>query len=228
MQQELEQIQQAALTELAGISDTALLEQARVKYLGKKSRLKEVSAGMRDLSPDQKKVVGKSLSNVSKAIEAAIEEARERLQAAVDAEALASIDITLPGFPQQPGALHPVTQILDLATKALRRMGFAMASGPEIETEFHCFDALNTPPEHPARNEQDTFYFDDGRLLRTHTSSVQIRTMESVTPPVRVIAPGSAFRRDEIDATHLPQFTQLEGLYVAEGCLLYTSDAADE
>ncbi len=220
MQQELENIQQAALTELAGISDTALLEQARVKYLGKKSRIKEVSAGMRDLSPDQKKIVGKSLSNVSKAIEAAIEEARERLQAEVDAAALASIDITLPGYPQQPGALHPVTQILDRATKALRRMGFAMASGPEIETEFHCFDALNTPPEHPARNEQDTFYFDDGRLLRTHTSSVQIRTMESVTPPVRVIAPGSAFRRDEIDATHLPQFTQLEGLYVAEGVSL--------
>jgi phenylalanyl-tRNA synthetase alpha chain len=95
-------------------------------------------------------------------------------------------------------------------------MGFAMASGPEIETEFHCFDALNTPPEHPARNEQDTFYFADGRLLRTHTSTVQIRTMESTAPPVRVVAPGSAFRRDDIDGTHLPQFTQLEGLYVAQ------------
>lgn len=216
MEQELEQIKESALAELAGISDTGSLEQARVKYLGKKSRLKEVSAGMRDLAPDQKKVVGKTLSLVSKAIEAAMEEANGRLQSAADAAALSSIDITLPGFPMQPGALHPVTQIQDLAVKALRQMGFALASGPEMETEFHCFDALNTPPEHPARNEQDTFYFDDGRLLRTHTSSVQIRTMESTPPPVRVIAPGSAFRRDDIDATHLPQFTQLEGLYVAE------------
>lgn len=216
MEQELETIKDSALAELSGIADAGALEQARVKYLGKKSRLKEVSAGMRELAPDQKKVVGKTLSLVTKAIESAIEEANERLQSAADAEALASIDITLPGFPQQPGALHPVTQIQDMAVKALRQMGFAMASGPEIETEFHCFDALNTPPEHPARNEQDTFYFDDGRLLRTHTSSVQIRTMESTPPPVRVIAPGSAFRRDDIDGTHLPQFTQLEGLYVAE------------
>ena len=216
MEQELEKIREDALAELAGISDTEALEQTRVKYLGKKSRLKEVSAGMRDLAPDQKKVVGKSLSLVSKAIEEAIQETKDRLQSAADAEAMSAIDVTLPGFPTQPGALHPVTQIQDLAIGALRRMGFAMASGPEIETEFHCFDALNTPPEHPARNEQDTFYFDDGRLLRTHTSSVQIRTMENVPPPVRVIAPGSAFRRDDIDGTHLPQFTQLEGLYVAE------------
>lgn len=216
MEQELEQIKLDALAELHDIGDPDLLEQARVKYLGKKSRLKEVSAGMRDLSPDQKKVVGQALSMVSKTIEAAIEETRSRLQTAADAAAMSSIDVTLPGYPLQPGALHPVTQVQDIAINALRRMGFAMASGPEIETEFHCFDALNTPPEHPARNEQDTFYFGDGRLLRTHTSSVQIRTMESVPPPVRVIAPGSAFRRDDIDGTHLPQFTQLEGLYVAK------------
>lgn len=220
MQSELEKIRQDALGEVAAVEDTDALEQLRVAYLGKKSRLKEVSAGMRDLAPDQKKVVGKTLSEVSRAIEGAIEEAKERLQSAADAEAMSSIDITLPGFPMQSGALHPVTQIQDRAIRALRQMGFALASGPEIETEFHCFDALNTPPEHPARNEQDTFYFSDGRLLRTHTSSVQIRTMESTPPPVRVIAPGSAFRRDDIDGTHLPQFTQLEGLYVAEGVSL--------
>ena len=141
MEQELEDIKDSALAELAGIGDRGALELARVKYLGKKSRLKEVSAGMRDLAPDQKKVVGKTLSLVSKAIEAAIDEANERLQSAADSAALSSIDITLPGFPLQPGALHPVTQIQDLAVKALRQMGFAMASGPEIETEFHCFDA---------------------------------------------------------------------------------------
>jgi phenylalanyl-tRNA synthetase alpha chain len=216
MEQELEQIKQTALAELRGIGDAAALEDARVKYLGKKSRLKEVSAGMRELTLNQKKVVGKALSTVSKTIESAIDDAKQRLQSEADAKSLSAIDATLPGFPMQPGALHPVTQIQDLAINAFRRMGFAMASGPEIETEFHCFDALNTPPEHPARNEQDTFYFEDGRLLRTHTSSVQIRTMESTPPPVRIIAPGSAFRRDDIDGTHLPQFTQLEGLYVAE------------
>lgn len=216
MEKELETIKQEALAAIAVVDAATPLEQARVRFLGKKSRLKEVSAGMRELSSDQKKVVGKKLAEVTRSIEAALEDAKTRLQTAADAAQLATVDITLPGFPHPPGALHPVTQVLDLAIRALRQMGFAMASGPEIETEFHCFDALNTPPEHPARNEQDTFYFGDGRLLRTHTSSVQIRTMESTAPPVRVIAPGSAFRRDDIDATHLPQFTQLEGLYVAE------------
>jgi len=96
-------------------------------------------------------------------------------------------------------------------------MGFALADGPDIETEWHCFDALNTPADHPARNEQDTFYLPDGRLLRTHTSTIQIRTMESSAPPIRIIAPGAAYRRDEVDATHLAQFNQMEGLYVAEG-----------
>jgi len=110
--------------------------------------------------------------------------------------------------------------VLDRAVQTFRRLGFALATGPEIESEFHCFDALNTPEDHPARNEKDTFYFDDGRLLRTHTSSVQIRTMETQPPPVRIIAPGSAFRRDEIDATHLSAFNQLEGLYVAENVSL--------
>jgi len=111
--------------------------------------------------------------------------------------------------------LHPLTQIRDLAIRTLRRLGFALAEGPEIETEWHCFDALNTPADHPARNEKDTFYLPDGRLLRTHTSSVQIRTMEAAKSlPVRIIAPGAAYRRDEIDATHLSVFNQLEGLYV--------------
>ena len=129
MQSELEKIRQDALGEVAAVEDTDALEQLRVAYLGKKSRLKEVSAGMRDLAPDQKKVVGKTLSEVSRAIEGAIEEAKERLQSAADAEAMSSIDITLPGFPMQSGALHPVTQIQDRAIRALRQMGFALASG---------------------------------------------------------------------------------------------------
>ena len=112
------------------------------------------------------------------------------------------------------GSLHPLTQLLDRAVQIFRRMGFALADGPDVDDEWHCFDALNTPADHPARNEQDTFYLPDGRLLRTHTSTVQIRTMETQPPPVRIIAPGAAYRRDEVDATHLAQFNQLEGLYV--------------
>ena len=130
-----------------------------------------------------------------------------------------------PPAPLPTGALHPLTLIRDEAIGILRRMGFALADGPEIEDEFHCFDALNTPADHPARNEKDTFYFDSGKLLRTHTSSVQIRTMESQPPPVRIIAPGSAYRRDEIDATHLSVFNQLEGLYVGRTSRSPTSRA---
>jgi phenylalanyl-tRNA synthetase alpha chain len=129
---------------------------------------------------------------------------------------VANIDLSLPGTPHERGALHPLTQMLDRSIAIFRRMGFALAEGPDIETEWHCFDALNTPAEHPARNAQDTFYLPDGRLLRTHTSTVQIRAMESALPPIRVIAPGAAYRRDEIDATHTSQFHQIEGLYVDE------------
>ena len=109
---------------------------------------------------------------------------------------------------------------MDRAISIFRRMGFALADGPDIETEWHCFDALNTPADHPARNEADTFYLPDGRLLRTHTSSIQIRTMQHCAPPVRIIAPGAAYRRDEVDATHLAQFNQMEGLYVDENVTL--------
>ena len=112
------------------------------------------------------------------------------------------------------GSIHRLRTCLTEAVGIFRRLGFALADGPDIETEWYCFDALNTPPDHPARNELDTFYLPDGRLLRTHTSTVQIRVMESQPPPVRVIAPGAAYRRDEVDATHLAQFTQMEGLVV--------------
>jgi phenylalanyl-tRNA synthetase alpha chain len=113
--------------------------------------------------------------------------------------------------------MHPLTLLQDRAVQILRRLGFALAEGPEIETEWHCFDALNTPANHPARNDSDTFYLPDGRLLRTHTSTVQIRTMVKFEPPIRVIGPGAAYRRDEIDSTHLSQFNQLEGLFVNRG-----------
>jgi len=221
MEAQLEQLLITAISDLEAISDEASLEAARVKYLGKKGDLSVLAAGMKDVPPDQKKAVGQKLNEVRTTITEKLESARSTLQDAADAQALVGIDPTLPGRTPFTGGLHPLTIILDEAVSALRRLGFAVAEGPEIETEFHCFDALNTPEDHPARNEKDTFYFDDGKLLRTHTSSVQIRTMEAAkTTPVRIVAPGSAFRRDEIDATHLSSFNQLEGLYVDENVTL--------
>jgi phenylalanyl-tRNA synthetase alpha chain len=149
-------------------------------------------------------------------VTAAITKASENLRSAKETRELANIDISLPGTASELGTLHPLTQMLDRGISIFRRMGFALAEGPDVETEWHCFDALNTAPDHPARNEQDTFYLPDGRLLRTHTSTVQIRTMENAPPPIRVIAPGAAYRRDEVDATHSAQFHQIEGLYVDE------------
>lgn len=217
---ELDQIQADALAAVEAATEESALEEARVGFLGKKGRLTAASAGMRDVPPEQKKDVGQKLNEVRTAITAALEEKGAALTAARDAAAFASIDPTLPGRALPKGGLHPLTHVLDQAVAVLRRMGFALAEGPEIETEWHCFDALNTPADHPARNESDTFYFENGKLLRTHTSTVQIRTMEKEVPPVRIIAPGSAFRRDEIDATHLSAFHQLEGLYVDRGVTL--------
>src|SRR6187549_1341768 len=216
MIEQLQSLSAAALTEIGSVHDDAALEEFRLRYLGKKGSVTALSAGMRDVPPDQKAAVGAKFNEVRTAISAAVDEKKAALVAAADAKVAEGVDVTLPGRPLPRGGIHPMTQVLDRAVRILRRMGFALATGPEVETEWHCFDALNTPADHPARNESDTFYFDSGLLLRTHTSSVQIRTMQTQAPPVRIIAPGSAFRRDEVDATHLAQFNQLEGLYVAE------------
>jgi phenylalanyl-tRNA synthetase alpha chain len=215
MKEQIPAIQSDALAQIANATDERSLEDVRVAVLGKKGSLTLAAAGMKDVPKEEKAEVGQLLNAARAAITAAFEQKQSSIQDAADRAALAGIDVTLPARPLACGALHPLTLIRDEAIGILRRMGFALADGPEIEDEFHCFDALNTPADHPARNEKDTFYFDSGKLLRTHTSSVQIRTMESAKPPVRIIAPGSAYRRDEIDATHLSVFNQLEGLYVA-------------
>lgn len=214
MKEQIEATQSQALIQIQEISDFRSLEDARVGILGKQGTLTKLSAGMRDVPKEQKAEIGQLLNAARQAITSAMDEKKEALQSEADSKALAGIDVTLPGRAVYSGSLHPLTLIRDEAIQILRRMGFALAEGPEIEDEFHCFDALNTPEDHPARNEKDTFYFDSGKLLRTHTSSVQIRTMEDAKPPIRIIAPGSAYRRDEIDATHLSVFNQLEGLYV--------------
>lgn len=216
MQQQLEQLRAEALAEIESAPDESALESARIKYLGRSGSISVLSEGMKALPKEQKPVVGKLLNEVRQTVTGEIESRKSALEAKRDSAALADVDVTLPGTPVLSGALHPITQLQDRAIQIFLRMGFALADGPDIETEWYCFDALNTPPDHPARNEADTFYLPDGRLLRTHTSTVQIRTMTSQPPPVRIIAPGAAYRRDEIDATHLSQFNQMEGLCVDE------------
>jgi len=235
----LEELRDAALREISDARDVRALEAARVKYLGRSGSISAWGEQMKTLGKDEKPIVGKLLNEVRNALTAAIEERTQTFRAQKEAGALANIDISLPGstgptgysgysgpsaapvgysgyLPLERGSLHPLTQMLDRSIDIFRRMGFALADGPDVEDEWHCFDALNTPPEHPARNEQDTFYLPDGRLLRTHTSTVQIRAMQAAPPPMRVIAPGAAYRRDEVDAMHSAQFHQIEGLYVDE------------
>ena len=214
MNEQIASIQTAALELIAAASDVRSLDDARVAVLGKKGTLSLAGALIKDIPNEEKAAFGQSLNSARAAITEALEAKQKALQEIADNAALAGIDLTLPARALPTGSLHPLTLIRDEAIRILRRMGFALADGPEIEDEYHCFDALNTPADHPARNEKDTFYFNSGKLLRTHTSSVQIRTMESSTPPIRIIAPGSAYRRDEIDATHLSVFNQLEGLFV--------------
>ena len=228
----LEQLRDDALREIESAGDEQALEAARVKYLGRSGSISAWGEQMKTLAKEEKPIVGKLLNEVRTAVTAAIEARTQQFSSQKESDALAKIDISLPGatgpigysgysgysghLPLERGSLHPLTQMLERSIQIFRRMGFALADGPDIEDEWHCFDALNTPPEHPARNEQDTFYLPDGRLLRTHTSTVQIRTMQSAPPPIRVISPGAAYRRDELDATHSPQFHQIEGLYVDE------------
>ena len=214
MSHPLEELHASALHDIEAAADEQSLESARVRYLGRSGSISSWGDQMKSLSKEERPIVGKLLNEVRNAVTTAIEDAVERLRTRKESETLANIDITLPGTPHETGALHPLTQMLERGTAIFRRMGFALAEGPDVDSEWHCFDALNTPADHPARNEQDTFYLPDGRLLRTHTSTVQIRTMQSAPPPIRVISPGAAYRRDEVDATHSAQFHQIEGLYV--------------
>ena len=212
----LEDLRDSALREIDSALDERALDAVRVRYLGRNGSISQWGEQMKTLEKEERPVVGKLLNEVRNAVTSAIETRGEQFRSQKESGALAKLDISLPGIPHDIGGLHPLTQILERSIQIFHRMGFALADGPDVETEWHCFDALNTPPDHPARNEQDTFYLPDGRLLRTHTSTVQIHAMQAAPPPIRVIAPGAAYRRDEVDATHNAQFHQIEGLYVDE------------
>lgn len=220
MKDEIHQQQQASLAAVTAASDAASLKEVRVHYLGKSGAISCLSEKMRDLSKEERPVMGQLLNQWRSEFTQALEAKEKMLSDQADAVIFSSLDPTLPGTSPVQGGLHPLTLLTDRVIQIFRRLGFAMAEGPDIDTEWYCFDALNTPADHPARNEQDTLYLPDGRLLRTQTSTIQIRSMEQAPPPLRIMAPGAAYRRDEIDATHLSQFTQMELLCVAEGVSL--------
>jgi phenylalanyl-tRNA synthetase alpha chain len=214
MQSQIDSLRLEAIAALETANDPRSLAAVRIRYLGKNGAISRLSEGMREVPKEDRPRLGKLLNDLRQEVQAFLEKRERLLEDDNDTRELLGIDITLPGTRPPRGSIHPLTHLLDRAVGIFRQLGFALADGPDVETEWYCFDALNTPPDHPARNELDTFYLPDGRLLRTHTSTVQIRVMESQPPPVRVIAPGAAYRRDEVDATHLAQFTQMEGLVV--------------
>ena len=214
MDSDLQRLQETALGEIQQAHSKIALENLRVKFLGKAGAVSRLSENMRNVPKEDRPRIGKLLNEIRNGVTVALDSRLDALESEGEAQNLSDVDETLPGTPFRVGGIHPLTLLQDRAVQILRRLGFALADGPDIETEWHCFDALNTPANHPARNDSDTFYLPDGRLLRTHTSTVQIRTMVVNEPPVRVIGPGAAYRRDETDATHLNQFNQLEGLYV--------------
>jgi phenylalanyl-tRNA synthetase alpha chain len=214
MDSDLQSLQETALGEIQQAHSTIALENLRVKFLGKAGAVSRLSENMRNVPKEDRPRIGKLLNEIRNGVTVALDSRLVALESEGEARNFSDVDETLPGTPFRVGGIHPLTLLQERAVQILRRLGFALADGPDIETEWHCFDALNTPANHPARNDSDTFYLPDGRLLRTHTSTVQIRTMVVNEPPVRVIGPGAAYRRDETDATHLNQFNQLEGLYV--------------
>ena len=215
MLQEIEELQKEATAEIESASDLNALEELRVKLAGRKSRLREIMRSIGSLPADERPVVGHAGGRLKTAIEEALASRQQELE--TDSDVATGIDVTLPGRRSAIGKLHPLTQVSDEVVEILKNMGFVVAEGPEIEDEYHNFDALNTPKNHPARDLQATFYLENGKLLRTQTSTVQIRVMERMQPPVRIISPGRCYRRDNIDATHHMVFHQIEGLYVDHG-----------
>ena len=221
MKEQLEQIRLQALSAMDEAKDAAELDALRVRFLGKKGELTAVLKQMGKLSAEERPVMGQAAN----AVRAALEEKLEQRKTELDASALESqlkaekLDVTIPGTPVAAGYKHPMTKALDEATDIFVSMGFTIVEGPEVELSDYNFTKLNTEEGHPARDRSDTFYIteDDSVLLRTQTSPMQIRVMEQMKPPIRIIAPGRVFRKDEVDATHSPMFHQIEGLVVDEG-----------
>jgi phenylalanyl-tRNA synthetase alpha chain len=233
---QIEPLKAAALAEFKAAADLATLEHAKGNWTGPHGKFTALMKQLGALPKEEKPAAGKAINAAKIELEAALLARRDELElkAALPRE---PTDFTLPGRRRSLGKLHPLTQVTEDIVRSFRKIGFVVADGPEVEDEYHCFDALNTPADHPARDTQDTFYLStnrpgvsplpgkDGRvggaskplLLRTHTTSVQVRTLEKQTPPVRIVVPGRVYRRDNADATHNPTFHQIDGVYVDKG-----------
>jgi len=219
MKDELLAIKTKFLTEIDAAADLAALEDIRVAAFGKKGEMTAILRGMGGLSAEERPIIGQIANEVREKLEEKLKERKMSLAKAEQEKKLGQegLDITLPGIKQPHGHRHPVAMVTEELCKIFMGMGYEIAEGPEVETDYHNFEALNIYKGHPARDEQDTFYVEGGFTLRTHTSPVQIRHMENNHPPIAIIAPGKVFRSDELDATHSPVFHQLEGLVVDKG-----------
>jgi phenylalanyl-tRNA synthetase alpha chain len=216
MLEKFEHIGAAAMKDLAAVETAEQLEAFRIKYLGRKGEVTGMLSQIGTLPPDQKKQGGQLANRIKNEVTAAFE-ARKALLGEGGVKTGPLIDITLPGLPVLQGKSHILSQTISQLLEIFGRMGFSIAYGPEVEDEWHNFIALNIPPEHPARDPMDNFYLDDRRLLRSQTSTIQIRVMEKQKPPIRVVAPGRVYRPDTVDSTHMFMFHQLEALVVDEG-----------
>lgn len=219
LEAQLQTLQKDAQTAIATVDSLEQLEQLRVKYLGKKGDLSQILKGMGKLDATERPRIGALANTVKEALQTDLDLKRTALQeAAIEAQLEAeTLDVTMPGIYRPQGHVHPINGMIDLLLDIFMGLGYTVAQGPEMESDYYNFEALNFLPDHPARDMQDTLYLPDGNLLRTHTSTVQIRYMEQNDPPIRVVAPGRCYRRDTVDATHAAVFHQVEILAVDEG-----------
>jgi phenylalanyl-tRNA synthetase alpha chain len=219
MKEQLQMIADEAMAKMEEVQDIKSLEEIRVLFLGKKGKLTGILKGMGTLSAQERPIIGQMANDVRNRLEDAIQKTRSRLAKKEREERMAreTIDVTMPGTVIPRGKKHPLTLVLDEIKEVFIGMGYEIAEGPEVELDYYNFEALNIPKNHPARDEQDTFYINDKVVLRTQTSSVQVRVMEKKKPPIKIICPGRVYRSDAVDATHSPVFSQVEGLVVDKG-----------
>lgn len=214
--QDILDLKNKALAECANAAAPDELEAIRIKFLGRNGLLQEIMKGLKDADASERPAMGRAANELKQELGAALTARRGASGAPKEGGGAPALDYTLPGRWRGRGARHPINAIIEEAVRIFASLGFTVADGPDIETEYYNFDALNTPADHPSRDTQDTFWLESGELLRTQTSPVQIRVMEKQRPPVRIIAPGRCYRRDTTDATHSANFHQIEGLYVDE------------
>ena len=219
MNDKLQEIREKAIAQIQEAKDLDALNQIRISVLGKKGELKQIMNGMKDVAPENRPKFGQLVNTARQAIEEKLEEAKKAMEAEAMKQKLSfeKIDVTLPARKHKIGKAHPNTSTLEEVERIFTGMGFSVVEGPEVEKDYYNFEALNIPANHPAKDEQDTFYITKDILLRTQTSPVQVREMEKGNLPIRMIAPGRVFRADEVDATHSPSFHQIEGMVIDKG-----------